>query len=94
MGIWAWFILFAWSAAIATTVQLLFFSHDRKPSDYDWIYTAAGGFLGAFTAHVWYPSFGAVVDGLNLVPALAGGIAGAAIVEAIYRFYIRRRHLA
>jgi hypothetical protein len=32
MGVWAWLILLAWSAAIATTVQPAFFRHDRKPN--------------------------------------------------------------
>jgi cytochrome c biogenesis protein CcdA len=91
MGVWSWLILLAWSAAIATFVQYAFFKHDRKPNDYDWVYTAGGGLLGAFTAHAWYPGFGPVVGGLNLLQALAGGIAGAAVLEVVYRFYIRPR---
>ena len=94
MGIWAWIILLAWSAALATAVQYTLFRDSRGPHDYDWVYVAGGALLGGFTAHVWYPGFGPVVDGLNLVQALAGGVVGGAVVELIYRLVIRRRGLA
>ena len=92
MGIWAWFILLGWSAVLATTAQYLFFRDDRGPKDFDWVYIAGGALLGGFTAHVWYPVSGLpVVDGLNLLQALAGGVVGGAVVEIAYRFWIRRR---
>ena len=92
MGIWAWLILLAWSAALATAAQYTLFRNDRKANDYDWVYIAGGALLGGFTAHVWYPISGLpVVDGLNLVQGLVGGLFGAVIVEAVYRFFIRPR---
>ena len=92
MGIWAWVILLVWSAALATAGQYLFFRADRGPKDFDWVYMAGGALLGGFTAHVWYPISGMpVVDGLNLLQALAGGLIGAVAIEFIYRFWIRRR---
>jgi hypothetical protein len=95
MGVWAWLILLGWSAILATAAQYTFFRADRKPNDYDWVYIAGGALLFGFTAHVWYPGFGLpVVDGLNIVQALAGGVVGGAVVEAFYRLVVRRRHLA
>jgi hypothetical protein len=73
MGIWAWVILLGWSALVATAARYSLFRNDRKPSDYDWVYIAGGALLGGFTAHVWYPGFGPVIDGLNLIQALVGG---------------------
>jgi cytochrome c biogenesis protein CcdA len=91
MGIWAWVILLAWSALIATATQYAFFRNDRKPTDYDWVYIAGGAVLRGFTAHVWHPGLGPVVDGLNLVQALAGGVVGGFVAELVYRLFIRRR---
>lgn len=93
MGFWAWVILLAWSASLATAALYTLFRGDREPNDYDWVYIAGGALLGGFTAHVWYGGFGPIVDGLILVPALAGGLAGGAIVEVVYRFLIRRRQV-
>jgi hypothetical protein len=90
MGILAWFILLAAAAALATAAQLTLFA-DRKSSDYDWIYIASGGVIGGFTGHVWYSGFGAVIDGLNVVPALAGLFIGGAVVEIVYRSILRPR---
>lgn len=36
MGIWAWVILLAWSALLATAAQYVLFREDRKPNDYHW----------------------------------------------------------
>jgi cytochrome c biogenesis protein CcdA len=94
MGIFAWIILLAVSAVLATTAQYLFFHHDREATDYDWVYIAGGALLGGFTAHVWYPGFGPVVDGLHLLPALAGAVVLGAVVELIYRVFIRPRQHA
>jgi cytochrome c biogenesis protein CcdA len=94
MGIWAWLILLAWSAAVATAAQLVFLRNDSKPTDYDWVFIAGGALLGGVTAHVWYPGLGPVVDGLNVVQALAGGLVGGAVVELVYRLVIRRRQVA
>jgi len=94
MGIWAWVILLVWSAALATAAQYTLFRNDRKPNDYDWVFIAGGALLGGFTAHVWYGGFGPVVDGLNLFQALVGALAGAVVVELVYRFFIRRRQVA
>jgi cytochrome c biogenesis protein CcdA len=94
MGVWAWVILLAWSALLATVAQYTFFRSDRKPTDYDWVFIAGGALLGGFTAHVWYPGFGPVVNGLNLVQALAGGVVGGVVVELVYRLFIRRRQMA
>ncbi len=94
MGIRAWVILLSWSAVLATTAQFAFFRKDRKPTDYDWVYIASGAVIGAFTAHAGYPGFGPVVDGLNLLQALAGGVVGGAVVELAYRLYVRRHQAA
>jgi hypothetical protein len=94
MGIWAWVILLAWSALLATAAQYTFFRSDRRPDDYDCVYIAGGALLVGFTAHVWYPGIGPVVDGLHIVPALAGGAAGAVVVELVHRLPIRRRLVA
>ncbi|HZQ50173.1 MAG TPA: hypothetical protein VFB69_07690 [Candidatus Dormibacteraeota bacterium] len=95
MGIWAWIILFAWSAFLGTAGQFAFFRTDRGPSDYDWVYIAGGALLGGFTAQVWYPIAGfPVVDGLNLVQAAVGGLVGGAVIELVYRFLLRRRVVA
>lgn len=92
MGIWAWLILLAWAATLATAAQYALFRNDRSADDYDWVYIAGGAVLGGFTAHVWYPIAGTpVVDGLNIVQALAGGVAGAVIVGLVYRLFFRRR---
>ncbi len=90
MGVFAWIILLAVSGLLATAAQYLFFSHGRKATDYDWVFIAGGALLGGFTATVWYP-FGPVVDGLHLMPALAGEVFLGAVVELIYRMFIRPR---
>jgi uncharacterized membrane protein YeaQ/YmgE (transglycosylase-associated protein family) len=97
MGPFAWIILLAVSDVLGTAAQYTLFRHDRKPTDYDWVYIAGGALLGGFTAHVWYGAawnIGPVVDGLYLVPALAGAIVLAAVVELIYRVFIRPRQTA
>jgi hypothetical protein len=92
MGPWAWLIILAWSAALATAANYAYFARHAAKTDYDWTFIAGGAILGAFTAHVWYPITGLpVVDGLNLLQALGGGIVGGLLVEAIYRFFIRPR---
>jgi cytochrome c biogenesis protein CcdA len=94
MGLLAWVILLGVSAALATAAQYLFFRHDRKPTDYDWVYIAGGALLGGFTAHVWYPGWGPVVDGLNLLPALLGAVVLGLVAELVYRMVLRPRRLA
>src|SRR5690348_10449127 len=75
MGVWAWLIILAWSAALATAAHYAYFSRHTTKTDYDWTFIAGGAVIGAFTAHVWYPIAGLpVVDGLNLLQALAGGV--------------------
>lgn len=92
MGVWAWLLLLVWSAALASAGQFLFFRQARGPKDFDWVYIAGGALIGGFTAHVWYPISGfPVVDGLNVVQALAGGLVGGFVVELVYRLWIRRR---
>jgi uncharacterized membrane protein YeaQ/YmgE (transglycosylase-associated protein family) len=59
-------------------------------TDYDWVFIAGGALLGGFTASLWYP-IGPVIDGLHLVPALAGAIVLGALVELVYRVFIRPR---
>jgi uncharacterized membrane protein YeaQ/YmgE (transglycosylase-associated protein family) len=93
MGVFAWIILLLVSAALATAIQFLFFRHDRKATDYDWVFIAGGALLGGFTATVWY-SVGPMVDGLHLLPSLAGAVILGAVVEVIYRSFIRPRQTA
>ncbi len=81
MGLLSWIILLAVSAVLATAAQYLFFRY------------AGGALLGGFTATVWYP-IGPVVDGLHLLPALAGAVVLGAVVELIYRAFIRPRQTA
>ncbi len=89
----SWVILLVLSAALATAAQYLFFRHDRKKTDYDWVFIAGGALLGGFTATVWYP-VGPLVAGLYLLPALAGAVVLGAVVEFIYRAFIRPRQTA
>jgi O-antigen/teichoic acid export membrane protein len=70
------------SAVLATVAQYLFFRHDRKKTDYDWVYIAGGALLGGFTATVWYP-VGPLVVGLYILPALAGAVILGAVVEVV-----------
>ena len=91
MGLFAWLILLAWSAALATAANYTIFRTQHRPTDYDWTFIAGGALLGGFTAHVWYPGFGPTLDGLYLLQVLAGGIVGGVVVELVYRFYIRPR---
>jgi cytochrome c biogenesis protein CcdA len=91
MGIMAWIILLALSAALATAAQFLFFSKGPKPTDFDWVYLASGALLGGFTGHVWYPGIGPVIDGFNALPALPGAVFGAVLFELLYRRVLRPR---
>jgi cytochrome c biogenesis protein CcdA len=91
MGILGWAILLAASAVMATVAQLLLFTGDRRPTDYDWVYIAGGALIGGFTGHAWYPSVGPALDGLAVLPAFVGLIIGAVVVEAIYRLVLRPR---
>jgi hypothetical protein len=90
MTLLSWIILLAISAVLATAAQFLFFRHDRKATDYDWVFIAGGALLGGFTASVWY-SVGPVVAGLYILPAIAGAIVLGAVVEVVYRVFIRPR---
>ena len=90
MGIFAWIMLLAVSALLATAAQYLFFRRDRKVTDYDWVFIAGGALLGGFTASVWY-AVGPALDGLHLLPALAGEIVLGTMVEVVYRAFIRPR---
>jgi len=95
MGIWAWLVLIAWSGAVATAAQLTLFRNYTRADDNDWVYIAGGALAGAFTAHVWYPIAGLpTVDGLNVVQALVGGVAGGLLVELVYRLLLRQRRSA
>jgi hypothetical protein len=93
MGFVAWLILLAVSALLATAAQYLFFRQERKATDYDWVFIAGGSLVGGFTASVWY-AVGPVVDGLHLLPALAGEVILGAVVELIYRAFLRPRQKA
>ena len=59
-------------------------------ADYDWVFIAGGAPLGGFTASVFY-HVGPAVDGLYLLPALAGEVVIGAVVEIMYRTIIRPR---
>lgn len=91
MGIWGWVILVVASAALATAAQYLLFSKDRRPTDQDWVYAAGGAVIGGFTGHAWYGGVGPTVEGLSVLPALAGLVIGAVVVELIYRLVLRPR---
>src|SRR6266571_6814530 len=93
MSLWSWIILLAVSAVLATAAQYLFFRHDRKKTDYDWVYIAGGALLGGFTASIWY-HVGPLVADLYILPALAGAVVLGAVVELIYRAFIRPRQAA
>jgi hypothetical protein len=93
MNLLSWVILLALSAALATAAQYLFFRHDRKPTDYDWVFIAGGALLGGFTANVWYP-VGPVVAGLYILPVLVGEVVLGTLVEVIYLAFIRPRQHA
>ena len=91
MGIWAWILLLAMAAGLATVAQFLLFRRQRGADDFDWVYIAGGGVLGGFTGHVWYPGVGPTFDGFNLAPAVAGLAVGAVLVELLYRLVLRPR---
>jgi hypothetical protein len=93
MTLLSWIILLAMSAVLATAAQYLFFRHDPKKTDYDWVFIAGGALIGGFTATVWYP-VGPVVVGLYILPALAGAVVLGAVAEFIYRAFIRPRQTA
>ncbi|TMD57869.1 MAG: hypothetical protein E6I91_22045 [Chloroflexi bacterium] len=93
MTLWSWIILLVVSAVLATAAQYLFFRNARKKTDYDWVYIAGGALLGGFTATVWYP-LGPLVAGLYILPALAGEAVLGAVVEVVYRTFIRPRQTA
>jgi hypothetical protein len=40
------------------------------------------------------PGLWALVDGLNLIQALAGGVVGGTVVEFVYRLFLRPQQLA
>jgi hypothetical protein len=44
MNLWSWIILLGASAVLASAAQYLFFRHDRKKTDYDWVYIAGGAY--------------------------------------------------
>ena len=88
----SWVILLAVSAVLATASEFLFFRHPKK-TDYDWIYTAGGALIGGFTASAWYP-VGPVVAGLYILPVLAGAVVLGAVVEFLYRAFIRPHQTA
>lgn len=95
MGIWAWLILLAASAALATAGQYVFFrTIHPKATDYDWVFMAGGALLGGFTASVWYAGVGPAVDGLYALPALVGAVALSVLAELVYRTFIRPRQTA
>ncbi len=94
MGIWAWLLLFVIAAGLATAAQYTFLRDNRSPGDSDWVFIAGGALLGGFTGSVWYAGFGPVIDGLSIVPALAGAIIVGAIAELVYRRFIRPRQAA
>ena len=93
MTLLSWIILLAVSAVLATAAQYLFFRNARKKTDYDWVYIAGGALLGGFTASVWYP-IGPLVAGLYILPTLAGAVILGAVVEIVYRAFIRPRQAA
>jgi cytochrome c biogenesis protein CcdA len=93
MNLLSWIILLAVSAVLATAAQYTLFRHDRKKTDYDWVFIAGGALLGGFTATVWYP-VGPLVAGLYILPALAGEVVLGAVVELIYRAFLRPRQTA
>jgi len=83
MGILAWLILLFGAAAIASLWQMLL----KRPAN-EWIILAGAALIGAFTAHLWYGvpyEVGPTLDGLYVLPALAGGLLLAAAVDILYR---------
>ena len=93
LTLWSWVILLALSAVLATAAQYLFFRHDRKKTDCDWVYIADGALLGGFTATVWY-HVGPVVAGLYILLAIAGAVVLGAVVEFVYHAFIGPRQTA
>jgi uncharacterized membrane protein YeaQ/YmgE (transglycosylase-associated protein family) len=89
MGIWAWLILLAGSALLATLAQYTLFRQNRGSTDYDWALIAGGAIIGGFIANLWYAGIGPEVDGLHLLPALAGAVVLGVVVELVYRAFIR-----
>ena len=90
MTLVSWVILLALSAVQATAAQYLFLRHERKTTDYDWVYIAGGALFGGFAATVWY-HVGPLVAGLYLLPVFAGAVVFGAGAEFIDRGFIRPR---
>jgi hypothetical protein len=90
MGIWGWVVLLAASAALATVVQLLFFSRTRQPGDQDSVFLAGGGLVGGFTAQAWFAA-GPAVDGLGFIRRFAlGGCAAVGMYGLAVRPWLLR----
>lgn len=53
-----------------------------------------GAELGIWAWVILYPGYGPVVNGLNILAAVAGGVVVGAVVEVFYRLYIRPRQAA
>jgi hypothetical protein len=47
MGVWAWLIILAWSAALATAANYAYFARHTSKADYDWTFIAGGAVIGA-----------------------------------------------
>jgi len=90
MTLVSWVILLALSATLATAAQCLFLHHQRKTTNYDWVYIVGGALLGGFTATVWY-HVSPLVAGLYLLPVFAGAVVLGAGAGFIYRGFIRPR---
>lgn len=94
MGIWGWFILLAGSALLATLAQYTLLRQYRGATNYDWVIIAGGSLIGGFIAGTVYSGFGPVVDGLHLLPALAGAVVLGVVAELLYRAFVRQRQAA
>ena len=73
---------------------LVFHTTHPRLDDFDWVFLAGGALIGGFTANVWYPGIGLVVDGLHLLPALTGAVVLGTLAELVYHSFIWPRQTA
>lgn len=94
MGIWAWLILLAGSALLATLAQYALLRQYRSAANYDWVVIAGGALIGGYIAGAVYAGFGPAIDGLHLLPAFAGAVVLGLVAELLYRAFARPHQTA
>ena len=85
LGVAGWIIAIAGAVVFGVIMQLI----GEPASDSEWLLDGVAAFVGAIVASefiVALQAFGPVVDGLALVPALAGGLIVGGVVTLLARY--------